>query len=268
MTFKPEILYGWESYGQKAVNKILSPRCVGTFTDEEARNQELTLIKEHKGHVLVGNMIHIYWLIDSETGFIVDAKFQAFGNPALIAIGETACEMMIGKEYTNAYNVSFETIDLNLKDSSGVSLPSSCIMYFGLIIDVLDGLAESCTMIPGIPLSSFVSREEDNPDLESLLPPLNKEDWEGLSDDDKKQRILVALEACIIPYIRMDGGDISVLNVIHNTVTIAYQGACTGCYSAVGSTLNSIIEILKSYVYSDIEVQVEENSLFFKPSDA
>lgn len=259
--FKPEVLYDWEGFYKKAQQKILNPLCVGSFSQKDADAKGLYLVSEKKGHLLIGNRLRIYWLLAGETGIVIDARFEAFGHPGLLLLSEIACEMMIGRSYSDSYNVSFDSLESDLKNRFNLSLPSSCLHLFGIIIDVLDGLAESCAEIPGIPKhipSSGVTEDsENNPE------PVSKEEWRGLEDKQKLNLIEIALEAHILPYIRMDGGDLVLLRIIDDTLTIAYQGACTGCYSAVGSTLNSIIEILKNYVYADIEVKVEEDSLSF-----
>ena len=58
----------------------------------------------------------------------------------------------------------------------------------------------------------------------------------------KKKLALIeeVLDQDIRPYIALDGGGIEILNILHDKeVVITYQGNCTSCFSAIGTTLSS-----------------------------
>ena len=57
------------------------------------------------------------------------------------------------------------------------------------------------------------------------------------------------------PYIALDAGGVEVLNLVDDhQVLIAYQGSCTSCYSAVGTTLSYIQQVLRNKVHPSLVV--------------
>ena len=81
---------------------------------------------------------------------------------------------------------------------------------------------------------------------------------ENLSEADKERldRINDLLDAEIRPYLQGDGGDVYVLSLEGNKLTVHYQGACGSCPSSLSGTLAGIENLLKS-VEPDIEVVAE-----------
>ena len=62
----------------------------------------MRLAHGQEGAIADGNLVHFYWLIDPDDGIIVDARFQVYGQSALIGAAETACELVVGKNYDQA----------------------------------------------------------------------------------------------------------------------------------------------------------------------
>ena len=62
------------------------------------------------------------------------------------------------------------------------------------------------------------------------------------------------LESTIRPSLQMDGGDLELLDLEGNILTIKYMGACGGCPSSMTGTLAAIRSILEDQYRSDIEV--------------
>ena len=62
----------------------------------------------------------------------------------------------------------------------------------------------------------------------------------------------------------MDGGNVEVVNLIDDEkkLIIAYQGACANCFSALGSTLSYIQQIISTKVHPDIVVEPELTDYF------
>jgi NFU1 iron-sulfur cluster scaffold homolog, mitochondrial len=79
-----------------------------------------------------------------------------------------------------------------------------------------------------------------------------------LSDEDRArlERINNLLDEEIRPYLQGDGGDVYVLSLVGNKLTVHYQGACGSCPSSLSGTLAGIENLLKS-VEPDIEVVAE-----------
>lgn len=77
----------------------------------------------------------------------------------------------------------------------------------------------------------------------------------GLSPEDQQrlEKINILLDEEIRPYLQNDGGDLHVLNLDGNTLSVHYQGACGTCPSSITGTLRGIENLLRS-IEPDIEV--------------
>jgi NFU1 iron-sulfur cluster scaffold homolog, mitochondrial len=77
----------------------------------------------------------------------------------------------------------------------------------------------------------------------------------GLSPEDqlRLERINVLLDEEVRPYLQGDGGDLYVLNLEGNVLSVHYQGACGTCPSSISGTLRGIENLLRS-IEPDIDV--------------
>jgi Fe-S cluster biogenesis protein NfuA len=77
----------------------------------------------------------------------------------------------------------------------------------------------------------------------------------GLSAEDQKRldAINEMLDEEIRPYLQNDGGDLHVLGLDGNTLSVHYQGACGTCPSSISGTLRGIQNMLRS-IEPEIEV--------------
>ncbi len=67
-------------------------------------------------------------------------------------------------------------------------------------------------------------------------------------------RIEAILERTIRPGLQMDGGDIELVELEDNVLSLRYLGACGGCPSAMLGTLEAIKEILREEFHQELEV--------------
>jgi Fe-S cluster biogenesis protein NfuA len=76
-----------------------------------------------------------------------------------------------------------------------------------------------------------------------------------ISPADKKRldAITDLLDEQIRPYLQNDGGDIHVVGLDYNLLSVHYQGACGTCPSSLSGTLRAIENLVKS-LEPDIEV--------------
>jgi Fe-S cluster biogenesis protein NfuA len=76
-----------------------------------------------------------------------------------------------------------------------------------------------------------------------------------LSPDDQLRldRINELLDEQIRPYLQGDGGDLYVVGLDGNTLSVHYQGACGSCPSSLSGTLAGIENLVKS-IEPDIQV--------------
>ncbi len=77
----------------------------------------------------------------------------------------------------------------------------------------------------------------------------------GLSPEDQQrlETINIMLDEEVRPYLQNDGGDLYVLGLEGNRLSVHYQGACGTCPSSITGTLRGIENMLRS-IEPDIEV--------------
>jgi len=72
------------------------------------------------------------------------------------------------------------------------------------------------------------------------------------------EQIEEILDRTIRPGLQADGGDLDIINLKDNVLTVAYQGACGSCPSAMYGTLDAIHGILRAEYNSDLEIQIDQ----------
>lgn len=250
----------WQSFPAKALRLFFQPKHGGVLSQEQEDDHSQLIIGK-QGHLLMGNTVLFYWLVDTTNGLIREAKFQYFGHPYLLVLAEAACSLVIGKTFAAAYKITIN--DLN-DEIRGYSLPSISLEdlspLYHLVMDALDIASEQCVDIP-VEDGSFPFRE-------ALLhlndcQPFSKEEWENLSYDEQLSTLNTMMKEKIAPLVAMDDGSVRIVRFEGLTVTIAYSGNCSSCLSAVGSTLNSIGQLFRAHVYPLLEIKVDEQSLLF-----
>jgi len=80
-------------------------------------------------------------------------------------------------------------------------------------------------------------------------------EMEAMSDADRERldKINAILDEQVRPYLQGDGGDLYVLGLAGNQLTVHYQGACGSCPSSLSGTLAGI-EGLVRQIEPDMEV--------------
>ncbi|AAP98819.1 NifU-like protein [Chlamydia pneumoniae TW-183] len=261
MTLPLEPMIFWSSLSAKVMKKFLTPHCAGTFSEEDAEAKEAHLVTGKQGHRLMGNCVTFYWLVDKKNGVILDAKFQYFGHPYLIPLAEAVCNLVCGKSYGEAYKMTLDDIDKSLRvHAHQPALPEDSISLYHFVIDALDTAVEQCLEIPLEDGSLPLQNSPMNLDFEDANP-YSQSDWEALTHEQKLYALRATIAEKIGPYIAMDGGEVTVESLENFIVTIAYSGNCSGCPSSLGSTLNSIGQLLRAYIYPELQVKVDESSL-------
>ena len=77
----------------------------------------------------------------------------------------------------------------------------------------------------------------------------------GLSPEDQErlETINALLDEEVRPYLQNDGGDLHVLGLEGNKLSVHYQGACGTCPSSITGTLRGIQNMLRS-IDPDLEI--------------
>jgi NifU-like protein len=244
--------FPWTRYSKKLLAKIDRPRCVGFFNKEQSEERAMRLIESREGKLADGNVVVIYWLVDPDDGIIVDAKFQAYGQSVLIGAAEIACELVIGKNYDQAKRISVDLIDKQVRDKSDeAAFPKEASPHLNIVLDALEKASEQCL---DIPLSITYVAPPAPLDIGEVLEG-GYPGWDELSSAQKMSLIEDVLNRDVRPYIELDAGGVTVLDLVKETeVHIAYQGSCTSCFSATGTTLSYIQQVLKAKLHPNLVV--------------
>lgn len=244
--------FPWSRYSKKLAGKIDKLRCAGFFTPAESEARDMRYVEAAAGSVEGGNHVRLYWLVDKDDGIIVDAKFQAFGQSALLGAAEVACDLLVGKNYDQARRVTNQLIDQQVRDRTELSaFPPEAALHLNLVLEAIHKAADQCS---DLPLASNYTAPpvpiEAGEILEGGYPG-----WMELSLNQKISVIEDVLDRDVRPYIALDAGGVKVLNLIDDhELVIAYQGSCTSCYSSVGTTLSYIQQTLRARVHPSLVV--------------
>lgn len=246
------IPFPWSRYSKKLVAKIDQPRSAGLFTAPESEARGMRLAEAEEGSVESGNVVHLYWLVDKDDGIIVDAKFQVYGQSALIGAAEIACELVVGKNYDQAKRVSADLIDRQARDKSDEpAFPREAYPHLNLVLSAIEAAAEQCTDIPFA--DNYVA-----PPVPAGIGEVVEGGYPGWMELPLKKKIAVIEEVLnqdVRPYIALDAGGVEVINLLNDQeVIITYQGSCTSCYSAIGTTLSYIQQVLRNKVHPQLVV--------------
>jgi NifU-like protein len=244
--------FPWSRYSKKLKSKIEKPRCVGFFTKEQSEERSMYFVKGQEGSFEEGNLVCLYWIVDPDDGIIVDARFQTYGQSALIGAAEVACELLVGKNYDQARRIGADLIDKQVRDRSDEpAFPNETFPHINLVLGAIDNAAEQCIHLP-LP-AAYVAPPAPM-DIGEVLEG-GYPGWETLSYKQKLILIEEVIARDIRPYIELDAGGINVLDLINDKeVLIAYQGSCTSCFSATGTTLSYIQQVLRGKVHPSLVV--------------
>lgn len=244
--------FPWARYSKKLIAKIEHPRCAGFFTKEQSEERGMHLAIGREGKITDGNEVIFYWLVDPEDGIIVDSRFQVYGQSALIGAAEITCELLIGKNYDQGRRIGAELIDKYARDRPDeASFPKETSPHLNLILGAIDQAGEQCLTIP-LSLSYTHMPAPFQRGEVSHETPL---DWEKLTLQQKLGVIEQVIASDVRPYIELDAGGIIVKELLNDKeVIIAYQGSCTSCFSATGTTLSYIQQTLRAKVHASLLV--------------
>lgn len=239
----------WMLFSKKVHARILQPLYSGSFHPEESILRQMRLVSGQEGKISEKRAVRFSWLVDESDGIIADARFEAFGPPALIAAADLACEIVIRKNYEQARRVSAEILDRQGRDKPDrPAFPEEAGALLNVVLFAIDEAADQCTDIP------FADTYISSP-IDSLPEGNGHPQWKELSTKQKIALLEEIVASDILPYVQLDAGGVQIINLLdEREVVIAYQGSCTSCHSATGSTLNAIQQILRAKASPDLFV--------------
>lgn len=245
-------IHPWAQFSKKLKRLIAHPESSGFFTEQYAKSHGMRLAigrAERKK-----KKVTLYWVVDESDGIIADAKFQLFGGPLLIGACEMACRLVIRKNHDQASRISADLIEKELRDRRDVpSFSQSSNEDLHLIISAMEQAVIQCLDIP------FTHEYEKTPIhfMKGDLAEGGIPEWEGLAKEKKIQILEEVIDKEIRPYVELDAGGIEVRDLDGSELRVFFSGSCSNCYSATGSTLSAIQQILQQRVHSAIKVVPE-----------
>ena len=255
-------IHPWLVYSKKLQERILHPKHVGYFTEQEAQGKSMRLAVGQEGSMQEGTIVKLYLLVREADGVIEDVRFQAFGESSLIGIAESLCELLVNKNYAQASRISAELIDKKLRDQPTIeAFPQEVYRLVNLTLSALFEASELCQdIIITDPYSiSPVSEGKGSSSGEN-----HQAYWSTYTLDEQLTIIQEVIRLEIAPYVALDEGGVEVKELKnHYEVVVIYQGSCTSCFSATGATLNAIQQILKEKVHPNLIVTPDLSVLQF-----
>ncbi len=230
---------------KKMQAKLMKLRFCGFFHSKDVENQQLRLVVAQEG------MLRLYWLVNETDGMIADAKFQAFGPPELVLVGEIASELVLRKNYDQASRLTSDLLDRHVRDKKDdPAFSKDAFVYLNQAISALDKAAYECIDIPFASQYETTPIEHDFAEIPGGIPG-----WEEFSVEKKRQIVEEVVDKEIRPYVELDAGGVTIQEMRPNgEILIAYSGSCTSCHSSTGSTLSAIQNILQARVHPSLTV--------------
>lgn len=198
--------------------------------------------------------IQISILVSREDGTIFDAKFNCQAPPFVIGICELILQHCIRKTYAQLQQIGSEYIEQVIKDKTKQILPTRCYSFLNTLIDLFDTLTEKCKDIP-------VHDTYLETPIEESLEQRCIEDFFDRPEKEQLSIVNSVIEQQVQPYVALDKGSVAITNIDGHCITISYDGSCTSCVAATGSTLDAIGNILRARIHPSISVQVDPKTL-------
>jgi NifU-like protein len=273
----------WE-YTEKVKNSFLHPQNVGEIADADAVGEV--------GSIVCGDALKLFLKIDKETGRITDAKFQTFGCASAIASSTALTEMVKGKTLDEALKVTNkdiadflgglpdqkmhcsvmgrEALEAAIANYRGEAFPAEpkekvVCKCFDVTEDKIRKVAIENRLTTVDEITNYTKAGggcgECVPDIEAILrdlwsikPPEKPATHKKLTNLQKIALIQEVIESEVRPGLQADNGDIELIDIDGNNVTVALRGMCTGCLMSE-VTIKGIQEKLRELVNKEIVVE-------------
>jgi len=273
----------WE-YTEKVKDAFLHPKNVGEIADADAVGEV--------GSIVCGDALKLFLKIDRETGRITDAKFQTFGCASAIASSSALTELVKGKTPEEALKITNQDIaaflgglpeqKMHCSVMGREALEAAIANFRGepFPLETKEGVVCKCfdvteDKIRKVAIDNHLTTVDEItnytkagggcgecvPDIEAILrelwsikpvekPAIQKK----LTNLQKIALIQEIIENEVRPGLQADNGDIELIDIDGNKVTVALRGMCTGCLMS-DVTIKGIQEKLRELVNKEIVVE-------------
>lgn len=273
----------WE-YTEKVKNAFLHPKNVGEIADADAVGEV--------GSIVCGDALKLFLKIDKDTGRIIDAKFQTFGCASAIASSSALTELVKGKTPEEALRITNkdiadflgglpdqkmhcsvmgrEALEAAIANYRGESFPAEpkekvVCKCFDVTEDKIRKVAIENHLTTVDEITNYTKAgggcgecipniEIILKDLWSIKPPERPAMPKKLTNLQKIALIQEVIENEVRPGLQADNGDIELIDIDGNKVTVALRGMCTGCLMS-DVTIKGIQEKLRELVNKEIVVE-------------
>jgi NifU-like protein len=268
----------WD-YTDKVMDHFRNPRNVGIIENPDG--------KATVGSLACGDALTFMFKL-GEDGKIIDAKFQTFGCASAVASSSALTEMVIGKTVEEAAQITNRQIADYLGGLPDQKMHCSVMGREALeaaihnyrtgeesVVQVHEEIVCTCFGVSREEIER-VTRENNLHTVEEVTNFCKAGGGCGMCLDkikeivdevnhtqaaapapapEKKLTVLQkiklieqTLEEQVRPVLRKDGGDVELIDVDGDTVTIAFRGMCSGCRSAAITRDNVIATALHEFV--------------------
>lgn len=105
-----------KEYSNKILQRVENPQNMGEITKLRANELDAKLVvASYESNS--GDSIKIYWLVDTKTKTILEAKFQSFASGVLVALNDMMMELCINKSVEKASKITKTDVEFALRDS-------------------------------------------------------------------------------------------------------------------------------------------------------
>ncbi len=276
----------WE-YTDKVQQHFMQPQNVGEVESPSGTGDV--------GSLACGDALKLTIKVD-ENDIIIDAKFKTFGCASAIASSSVLTELIKGmpvdeaaritnediaealgglpKEKMHCSVMGREALEAAIADYRGVILPMAqgevvCECFGVTDLEVIRAIQES-GLRSVEEITNFTKAGGGCGKCEDRLREILQQTVEGLSEKStpvkekrmttlqKIKKIEQVLEREIRPTLKKDGGDIELVDVDGDFVTVSLRGACAGCHSSRTTLKEYVEKKLREQVVDSLIVEEEK----------
>ena len=258
----------WD-YTEKVMEHFRNPRNVGEIPDA-------TVVAD-VGNITCGDALRLYLKIENER--IKDVKFKTFGCASAIASSSVLTEMIKGKTIAEAATVTDDDIASQLGGLPEAKMHCSVMGREALekAISLYRGKAKppleegkiicKCFGVTDNKIREMIRRHDlktveevthytkagggcgkCKPEIEQIIAEVRAEMAKQavkpagpMTNLQRIQKIMEVIEREIRPSLRLDGGDIEVIDIDGLRVKVGFRGKCVGCHAS-SVTLRDVVE--------------------------
>ncbi|MFY7842646.1 MAG: NifU family protein [Rhabdochlamydiaceae bacterium] len=248
----------WATFSPRFKSFILEPKYDKEFSPSQLNLPQYRFCEGETGSREESDFVSFKCLVNEENGVIENLCFQVYGLTVLKGLAEAASHLLIHKTYKQALKLSSDLILKSFTDvTTGHGVSKEFHPLINVVLEAIDQAVSSCHDIIDIPTFESPPLVEDLFSSEGLYP-----DWDKLSQTEQISVLQKVIDTDILPYLQLDEGGMKILSFTdHKDLLIAYEGSCTSCHAATGSTLTAIQQILRAKIHPDIVVIPDKSFL-------